>query len=152
MMQNVLDYGTGQRARLPYPAYGKTGTSQDSRDAWFIGFTPELVTAVWMGNDDNSPMKRVTGGSFPAEVWRQTMSASRGKYAPVRSGETSYSNAGFDDLMGRILQGGAQNGGGGLFRFSSEGGETMVMPSDAPINAGGSGGNRTIPAPRTYND
>lgn len=49
---------------------GKTGTSEDYRDAWFLGFTNDFVCAVWMGNDDNTPMKGVTGGSVPARVWR----------------------------------------------------------------------------------
>ncbi|MGQ0527591.1 MAG: transglycosylase domain-containing protein [Alphaproteobacteria bacterium] len=104
MMQGVLERGTGQAARQPYPASGKTGTSQDSRDAWFNGFTAELVTCVWMGNDDNSPMAGVTGGSYPARVWRDVMSASRGRYVAVRHLGTSYrSPEGFGDLMTRIL-------------------------------------------------
>ena len=49
----------------------KTGTTQDYRDAWFVGFTDEYVIAVWVGNDDNSPMKGVTGGTLPAEIWRK---------------------------------------------------------------------------------
>ena len=73
MLQGVIDRGTGKAARLSRPAAGKTGTSQDFRDAWFIGFTNELVTGVWLGNDDSSPMKKVTGGSLPAMLWRQFM-------------------------------------------------------------------------------
>ena len=104
MMQQVLENGTGQRAKLPWPASGKTGTSQDSRDAWFMGFTGETVTGVWMGNDDYSPMKAVTGGSFPADVWRQTMLAARGRYAPVTSSGFDFSNS-FEDLIGRFTGG-----------------------------------------------
>ncbi len=100
MMQNVIEYGTGQAAKLPWPAYGKTGTSQGSRDAWFIGFTPELVTAVWMGNDDNTPMKAVTGGSFPARVWRDVMVSAHGRYPAVNYGGSW--TAGFDSLMSRL--------------------------------------------------
>jgi penicillin-binding protein 1A len=100
MMQNVIEYGTGQAAKMPFPAYGKTGTSQDSRDAWFIGFTPEIVTAVWMGNDDNSPMKAVTGGSFPARVWRDVMMSSRGRYPNGRIGGRSQQT--FQSLMERM--------------------------------------------------
>ena len=73
MLRGVIDHGTGKAARLSRPAAGKTGTSQDFRDAWFIGFTNELVTGVWLGNDDSSPMKKVTGGSLPAMLWRQFM-------------------------------------------------------------------------------
>jgi penicillin-binding protein 1A len=102
MMRSVIEYGTGQGAKLPVPAYGKTGTSQDSRDAWFIGFTPELVTGVWMGNDDNTPMKNVTGGSFPARVWRDVMASARGKYDAQRSGGGFMSSSGFSSLMDRL--------------------------------------------------
>ena len=73
MMQDVVKYGTGKRAALGRPVAGKTGTSSDYRDAWFMGFTGNYVTGVWLGNDDNSPMKRVTGGSLPAEVWHDYM-------------------------------------------------------------------------------
>ena len=68
--------GTGRAARLPQglgPAYGKTGTSQKFRDAWFVGWAGGLVTGVWLGNDDGSPMDEVTGGSYPAETWRTFM-------------------------------------------------------------------------------
>ena len=56
-------------------AAGKTGTSQDFRDAWFIGYTANLVTGVWLGNDDNSPTKKATGGGLPVEVWTRFMKA-----------------------------------------------------------------------------
>ncbi|MCB9991095.1 MAG: PBP1A family penicillin-binding protein [Rhodospirillales bacterium] len=75
MMQETIENGTGRGARLPMLAAGKTGTSQEHRDAWFIGFTDDYIVGVWMGNDDNSPMKKVTGGSLPALVWRDTMMA-----------------------------------------------------------------------------
>ncbi|MCH2037082.1 MAG: PBP1A family penicillin-binding protein [Rickettsiales bacterium] len=70
VMMKVISDGTGKRASIGRPAAGKTGTSQDSRDAWFIGYTPEIVVGVWLGNDNNAPMKRVTGGSLPADLWR----------------------------------------------------------------------------------
>lgn len=73
MLREVVTKGTGKRARLGRPAAGKTGTSQGFRDAWFIGFTAELVTGVWLGNDDSSPMKKISGGSFPAILWRNFM-------------------------------------------------------------------------------
>jgi len=85
MMQSVVQRGTGQGANFGNTqAAGKTGTSQDSRDAWFMGFTDRLVTGVWLGNDDNSSMKRVTGGSHPARIWRQVMAKHNGNYAPFR--------------------------------------------------------------------
>jgi penicillin-binding protein 1A len=74
MMAETLTIGTAQRASLPgWPAAGKTGTSQDFRDAWFIGYTAHLVTGVWLGNDDGTPTKHVTGGSLPVEIWSRVM-------------------------------------------------------------------------------
>ena len=75
MMEKVILEGTGKRAQLPFFAAGKTGTSQDYRDAWFVGFTDRYVAAVWVGNDDNSPMKGVGGGTLPAEIWKKVMLA-----------------------------------------------------------------------------
>ncbi|HZT86743.1 MAG TPA: PBP1A family penicillin-binding protein [Stellaceae bacterium] len=83
MLSGVIAHGTGTAARLPRPAAGKTGTTQDYRDAWFIGYTADLVAGVWFGNDDNSPMRKVTGGSLPAVAWRQFMLAAT-KSMPVR--------------------------------------------------------------------
>ncbi|WP_300579314.1 PBP1A family penicillin-binding protein [Phenylobacterium sp.] len=73
MMKRVLTAGTGTRAAFDWPAAGKTGTSQNWRDAWFVGFTDEYVTGVWVGNDDDSPMNRVTGGDIPSQIWRRVM-------------------------------------------------------------------------------
>ncbi len=75
MLENVIRSGTGKGAQLPFFAAGKTGTSQDYRDAWFVGFTDKYIAAVWLGNDNNSPMKKVGGGSLPAEIWRKVMLA-----------------------------------------------------------------------------
>lgn len=77
MLEDVINRGTGRRAQLPFYAAGKTGTSQDYRDAWFVGFTGKYVCAVWVGNDDNSPMRGVTGGTLPAEIWRRVMEKTR---------------------------------------------------------------------------
>jgi 1A family penicillin-binding protein len=75
LLQAVVSDGTGKAARVPNVAVaGKTGTTQDHRDAWFIGFTPNLIVGVWVGNDDNSPMKTVTGGELPAAIWRDFVS------------------------------------------------------------------------------
>ena len=73
LLQGVVARGTGRGAALPGFAAGKTGTSQDYRDAWFIGFDNTLVVGVWVGNDDHSPMRGVVGGSLPAMIWKQFM-------------------------------------------------------------------------------
>ncbi len=73
MLETVINEGTGRAAKLPFPASGKTGTSQDSRDAWFAGYNNKIVTIIWLGNDDNSPMKGITGGNIPAIIWRNIM-------------------------------------------------------------------------------
>ncbi|MCY4609873.1 MAG: PBP1A family penicillin-binding protein [bacterium] len=73
MLGKVMEDGTGRAAQIAWPAGGKTGTSQDFRDAWFIGFTRQYVTGVWVGNDDGSPTGRVTGGGLPARIWATYM-------------------------------------------------------------------------------
>ena len=74
MMQQTLSIGTAHKAALAgWPAAGKTGTSQDFRDAWFIGYTAHLVTGVWLGNDNGTPTKKVTGGGLPVEIWSRFM-------------------------------------------------------------------------------
>ena len=74
MMSQVVQSGTGTRAQLGNrPAAGKTGTTTEARDAWFIGFTADYVAGVWMGYDDNTPLKGVTGGGLPAEIWKEAM-------------------------------------------------------------------------------
>ena len=86
ILRDVIDTGTGHGARLgTRQAAGKTGTSQDYRDAWFIGFTADYTTGVWLGNDDNSPMRKITGGLLPVDVWKDFMrSAHKGlKLRPV---------------------------------------------------------------------
>ena len=74
MMRETLLSGTARKAELPgWPAAGKTGTTQDHRDAWFVGYTGHLVTGVWVGNDDGEEMKKVTGSGLPAEIWNRFM-------------------------------------------------------------------------------
>ena len=74
MLQATLEVGTGRKAAIDgWPAAGKTGTSQDFRDAWFIGYTANLTAGVWLGNDDSTPTKRASGGNLPAEIWHDFM-------------------------------------------------------------------------------
>ena len=73
MLQTVIKNGTGRKADIGRPAAGKTGTTSNYHDAWFVGYTPDLVAGVWMGNDDNTPMRGVMGGQLPAEIWKAFM-------------------------------------------------------------------------------
>ena len=73
IMKTVIQSGTGRAANIGKPAAGKTGTTDDCKDAYFIGFTPDVVTGVWVGNDDNSRMGELTGGTVPAKIWRDVM-------------------------------------------------------------------------------
>lgn len=75
MLLSVTANGTGRGALIGRPVAGKTGTASDYRDAWFVGFVPQLVTGVWVGNDDTSPMKKVTGGNLPATIFKTYMMA-----------------------------------------------------------------------------
>lgn len=100
MMAQVIQSGTGRAASVPFDAAGKTGTSQDHRDAWFIGFSDDIVASVWMGNDDNSSMKKVTGGSFPARIWRDVMMTAHSYSRP--SGAVLHEQGGGDNLQGLL--------------------------------------------------
>ncbi len=116
MLARTIRIGTGRNARLGRPAAGKTGTSQDYRDAWFLGFTPQLVAGVWLGNDNGAPMNRVTGGGAPARLWRDFMVAAhkdlparplkqaKGRAPAGQRGETF-----FDKLWKSLGSGGSSN-------------------------------------------
>jgi penicillin-binding protein 1A len=85
LLAGAVSHGTGRAAALPWPAYGKTGTSQDSRDALFVGYSRDLVVGVWVGRDDNAPLRGVTGGGVPAQIWRDFMLRAFGRRtAPQR--------------------------------------------------------------------
>ncbi len=75
MMTGTVEIGTARKAAFAWPSAGKTGTSQNSRDAWFVGYTANLTTGVWFGNDDGHAMKKVTGGALPAQAWHEFMVA-----------------------------------------------------------------------------
>lgn len=111
MMEQTLIIGTARKAALPgWQAAGKTGTSQDFRDAWFIGFTAHLVTGVWLGNDDGSPTKHVTGGSLPVDIWDRFMREAHQGVTPVMLPTDTLSGGLFSGLFG----------GGGSQTASSE--------------------------------
>ena len=73
MLRTVIEHGTGMAANIGKPAAGKTGTTDDYKDAWFVGYTPNVVMGVWVGNDDNTKMGGLTGGTVPALIWRDIM-------------------------------------------------------------------------------
>ncbi len=128
MMQSVVQYGTGQAAQGPYVAAGKTGTSQDFRDAWFIGFTNKYAAAVWVGNDDNSPMKHVTGGLVPAKVWRDIMTTATSKPAKSYYSITSVaSDFSFQNLLNNLI-GSGENDENGTMPMDNRG--LRPNPSD----------------------
>lgn len=126
MLVQVVARGTGQAAQLSHGhVAGKTGTSQNYRDAWFVGYTDRLVTGVWMGNDDNTAMPRVSGGGYPARLWRSYMEPATQENIPVftpelyRSGPASTGSDSFSDMLGRLFGGGTTatpSGAGGNLR------------------------------------
>jgi len=79
LLRGAINRGTGRQAMLQSPNFGKTGTTQDHRDALFVGYAGELVVGVWIGNDDNSPLNGVTGGTIPARIWRDFMAGALGE-------------------------------------------------------------------------
>lgn len=156
MMQNVVQYGTGQNAKMGFPVGGKTGTSQESRDAWFAGYTDRLVATVWVGNDDNSPTKAVTGGSVPTRIWARVIGSAQGRFnaktvSPLadQASIAAYnpadydgyyggyvnenSGAGFGGLLGRLL------GGGNNAASSTSGQSYTSQPSQRPSSSRANG-------------
>lgn len=99
MLQTVIQKGTGTRANIGRPAAGKTGTTSDYHDAWFVGYTPDLVAGVWVGSDDNASLHGMTGGNTPAEIWKAFMSKA---LASVPARNFDGSAAGKDDAVGEL--------------------------------------------------
>ncbi len=109
LMTASVEWGTGKAAKIGRPAAGKTGTSQEFRDAWFVGFTRELVAGAWFGNDDGRPMTNVTGGGLPAKLWARIMARALEDQAPqplagggVEIAVTDQIEGFLDRLIGRL--------------------------------------------------
>lgn len=107
MMMSVVQNGTGQAARSAFFVAGKTGTSQDYRDAWFDGFSRDYVAVVWFGNDNNSSMKSsMTGGAIPARSWKEIIIAAKSDPSPSKYSLLKGNNAienDFSDLIGNLM-------------------------------------------------
>lgn len=118
MMRQVIAGGTGTRARVPsYDLAGKTGTTSDYKDAWFVGYTGGFVTAVWVGRDDNTPMKKVTGGGVPAAAWQKFMAQAlpRLQVSPIPGGAAPPPQNATPDAIDSLLSSigiGGENGEG----------------------------------------
>ena len=156
MMQQVIGSGTGTRAQLgERPAAGKTGTTSSYRDAWFVGFTEQYVTGVWMGYDDNTPLKGVTGGGLPAEIWQAVMGEIHEELPVLPLSTVSPDGSGIimsqgqgtpkvvtsgsaDDPLAAALAG-VMNGVDNQQRAAQSGGQVIT----APTEVGGGGAPRT---------
>jgi membrane peptidoglycan carboxypeptidase len=143
LLEGVIERGTGQRARLGRPAGGKTGTNDGPRDTWFIGFTPELVAGVWIGNDDNRVMPGEVGGRTTARAWsdfmRQSLSAGAARDFPEPSVE--YVSQRICNLTGHVARAGCPDVETYAFLqnevpaeiFAADDGESFV--ADDPVSA-----------------
>jgi penicillin-binding protein 1A len=97
LLQAVVQQGTGRAARLDRPVGGKTGTTNDYRDAWFVGFTTNFVVGVWCGNDNDSPMKGVVGGDIPAKIWHDFVAGAERIEARQAAAKTALAGTGLPD-------------------------------------------------------
>ena len=117
LLQSAVRHGTGVAARLPIATYGKTGTTQNHRDALFVGFAGDLVVGVWVGNDDNSPMTgAVVGGTVPAKLWHRFMVAALTREGalrpPPQRDPVAAIGAAVDDVIDAVSGDGAADGEG----------------------------------------
>ena len=106
MLQSVVNNGTGKKAKQFFPVHGKTGTSQNNRDAWFAGYTDNIVSVVWLGNDDNSPMRHVTGGGLPAEIFKDVIANTHTRHPKISfpKNTSKQQNNSFSNMLGRIFK------------------------------------------------
>jgi penicillin-binding protein 1A len=136
MMSKVVESGTGTRARLAdRPAAGKTGTTSAARDAWFIGFTADYVAGVWIGYDDNQPLKGVTGGGLPADIWHEVMTRIEDgvpvTQLPMILPQDAQPMQGFTPPSGTVQDGGT----GGWVTEEAPPSQPLMNPSDDQVEA-----------------
>ena len=154
MLRAAVNRGTGRAASLNIPNFGKTGTSQDNRDALFIGYAGDLVVGVWIGNDDNSPMQGIRGGGLPARIWRQFMGEAlpgavpQRRAAPVAPPEEIDP----DPVIGPLLEGEIEGQvGGANVRVTPEGltisGDVGGAPVEVTVDGNGANVQRQRPPP-----
>lgn len=154
MLRAAVNRGTGRAASLNIPNFGKTGTSQDNRDALFIGYAGDLVVGVWIGNDDNSPMQGIRGGGLPARIWRQFMGEAipgavpQRRAAPVAPPE----EVDPDPVIGPLLEGGIEGQvGGANVRVTPDGltisGDVGGAPVEVTVDGNGANVQRQRPPP-----
>ncbi len=137
LMTATVAWGSGKAADPGRPAAGKTGTSQEFRDAWFVGFTADFVAGVWLGNDDGAPTKGVTGGSLPARLWRRVM-------VRAQEGVPLSALPGGEDTSPRTAKDSGDSGGGFIARVlralgaapSPPDGADAAKPTQYPTGAG----------------
>ncbi|MGB8277177.1 MAG: PBP1A family penicillin-binding protein [Methylovirgula sp.] len=137
MMEQTLAIGTAHRAQLPagWEAAGKTGTSQDWRDAWFVGYTSHLVAGVWLGNDDNSPTKKASGGNLPVEIWSKFMMAALQGLPPEGLPYGVWRNP--NPFAAPPANMPVANNGGGFFGLPFGGSPAATRSAPLPIHAAG---------------
>jgi penicillin-binding protein 1A len=154
MLRAAVNRGTGRAASLNIPNFGKTGTSQDNRDALFIGYAGDLVVGVWIGNDDNSPMQGIRGGGLPARIWRQFMGEAlpgavpQRRAAPVAPPE----EVDPDPVIGPLLEGEIEGPvGGANVRVTPEGltisGDVGGAQVEVTVDGNGANVQRQRPPP-----
>ena len=156
MLLDVVARGTGTKARLAdRQVAGKTGTSQNFKDAWFIGFTPQMVTGVWVGNDDNKPMRKITGGTIPSAVWKSFMaSAMQGKPVLPIPNAASSGEGMLPWLFGNGESGEGESGTEGEISTvdGESGANVLTTPQDMPASGNGEeGGDGDVLTPQFWN-
>jgi penicillin-binding protein 1A len=138
MLANVVAVGTGRAAAIPgHDTAGKTGTTQDYHDAWFVGFTADYVAGVWLGNDDSAPMKNVTGGSVPAAIWASIMTVAE-KDLPNTPLQKSTPQAPGDSENGAVMANSDDETGGAVISGGGAEDTTSSTQQQPPPGSNGS--------------